>query len=359
MLKNKVLVVDDVEINRDILEGMLEEEYEVLTAQNGTEALRILDENADIEVMLLDLIMPEIDGFEVLRILKEKGRLERFPVVIISGDDSVENETKCFDYGIVDFIKKPFNAAIVRHRVENVVTLYTYRNRLEDKVAEQTRELSKQYEQLKQQALRLAQSNQKIIDILGTVVESRNLESGQHIQRVKTYTEILALQMMEDYPEYEITRHMIDVMVPASALHDVGKIAIPDNILLKPGRLTADEFEVMKSHTTRGCQILENIQGAWDEEYSKMTYEICRHHHEKYDGKGYPDGLAGDDIPISAQIVSIADVYDALVNERVYKDAYPKDQAYNMILNGECGTFSPKLLECFRKVRKKFEAVSA
>lgn len=356
---NRVLVVDDVEINRDILEGILEEDFEVLTAGNGVEALQEISENKDISVVLLDLIMPQMDGFSVLEELKKRDLLRRLPVIIISGDDSVENETRCFDFGIADFVKKPFNAAIVKHRVHNVVALYSYRNQLEDKVAEQTKELSVQNEQLKKQTARLAESNQKIIDILGTVVESRNLESGQHIQRVKAYTEILARQMMEDYPEYGINQHMIDVMVPASALHDVGKIAIPDNILLKPGRLTADEFEVMKSHTTRGCLILDNIQGAWDEEYAKMTYEICRHHHEKYDGKGYPDGLAGDDIPVSAQIVSVADVYDALVNERVYKDAFPKDQAFNMIINGECGTFSPKLLECFRKVRKKFESISA
>lgn len=356
---NRVLVVDDVEINRDILEGILEEDFEVLTAGNGVEALQVISENKDISVVLLDLIMPRMDGFSVLEELKNRDLLRRLPVIIISGDDSVENETRCFDFGIADFVKKPFNAAIVKHRVHNVVALYSYRNQLEDKVAEQTKELSVQNEQLKKQTERLAESNQKIIDILGTVVESRNLESGQHIQRVKTYTEILAKQMMEDYPEYGINQHMIDVMVPASALHDVGKIAIPDNILLKPGRLTSDEFEVMKSHTTRGCLILDNIQGAWDEEYAKMTYEICRHHHEKYDGKGYPDGLAGDDIPVSAQIVSVADVYDALVNERVYKDAFPKDQAFNMIINGECGTFSPKLLECFRKVRKKFESISA
>ena len=358
-MKSRVLIVDDMEINRDILEEILEDDYETLTAENGLEAIKIIQNNKDnLSLILLDLMMPVLDGFGVLNHLKDNSLIGKIPVVVISGDNSSENERKCFEYKIVDFIRKPFNEALVKLRVRNVIDLYMYKDNLEAKVAEQTKTLKQQYLQLKQQADQLAESNQKIIDILGTVVESRNLESGQHIQRVKIYTKILAEQMMVDYPEYGIDKHMIDVMVPASALHDVGKIAIPDNILLKPGRLTADEFEVMKSHTTRGCQILDNIQGAWDEEYARMTYEICRHHHEKYDGKGYPDGLIGDDIPIAAQVVSIADVYDALVNERVYKDAFPKDQAYKMITTGECGTFSPKLLESFRKVRKQFEAVA-
>jgi putative two-component system response regulator len=183
------------------------------------------------------------------------------------------------------------------------------------------------------------------------------MESGEHIQRVKGYTEILANEMMKSYPEYGLTAKKIEVIVSASALHDIGKIAIPDNILMKPGKLTNEEYEFMKSHTLRGCEILNNIKGAWDQEYGKYSYEICRYHHERFDGRGYPDGLEGDQIPISAQLVSIADVYDALVNERVYKDAFPKDKAFQMITQGECGVFSPKLLEAFRKVRKEFESL--
>ena len=357
-MKARILVVDDIQINRDILEEILEDKYIIIKAENGVEALKKIDkEKDDLAMILLDLMMPELDGFGVLEGLKKRDLLKRIPVVVISSESSPEKEKRCFDYGVSDFVRKPFNESLVKLRVGNILDLYSYKNNLEDKVKEQTKTLEEQYQKLKVQAEQLAASNQKIIDILGNVVESRNLESGQHIQRVKYYTEILARQMMEDYPEYEITDHMIEVMAPASALHDVGKIAIPDSILLKPGRLTSDEFEVMKSHTTRGCIIINNIKDAWDEEYAKMCYEICRHHHEKYDGKGYPDGLVGDDIPIAAQIVSVADVYDALVNERVYKDAFPKDQAFNMIVGGECGQFSPKLMECFRKVRPKFEAV--
>lgn len=211
---------------------------------------------------------------------------------------------------------------------------------------------------LQLQAEKLQQSNVKIIDILGTVVEYRNLESGEHINRVKGFTKILAERLMEEYPEYGLTPKSVEMISSASALHDIGKIAIPDHILLKPGRLTEEEFDYMKSHTTRGCDILNSIEGVWDDSYGKLSYDICRHHHERYDGKGYPDGLKGEEIPIAAQIVSVADVYDALVTERVYKGAYTKDEAFHMIVNGECGVFSPKLLECFRHVRKDFEALA-
>ena len=202
---------------------------------------------------------------------------------------------------------------------------------------------------------KLRENNQQIIDMLGTVVEYRNLESGEHIKRVKGYTGILAECAMKEYPEYGLTEEKIHTIVAASSLHDIGKITIPDSILLKPGRLTEDEYEYMKSHTIRGCELLDEIDQEWEPDYKKVSYEICRHHHERYDGKGYPDGLKGEEIPISAQLVSVADVYDALVNERCYKDAYSPDEAYRMIINGECGVFSPKLMEVFRKVRRDFE----
>lgn len=184
------------------------------------------------------------------------------------------------------------------------------------------------------------------------------LESGQHIERVKGYTKLLAEQLMKDYPEYGLTSDKVSVITSASALHDIGKIAIPDAILMKPGKLTQEEFEYMKSHTTKGGEILNSIKNVWDEEYGKVSYEICRHHHERYDGRGYPDGLKGEQIPLSAQIVSIADVYDALVNERVYKSAFPKEKAFQMIVTGECGVFSPKLLDCFWNARRAFERLA-
>ena len=359
-MKQKVLVVDDVEINRDILEEILEDTYDVIKAENGVEALKRVEENADdLSLILLDLFMPELDGFGVLERLSQEQYLKRIPVIVITGSDSLESAQRCYDYGVADFIRKPFDEAIVRRRAGNVADLYSYKNNLEDKVAEQTRTLQQQNEQLQKQAAELEETNNNIINIMGIIVKARSLESGEHIQRVKTYTEIMARQMMQDYPEYCLTDESVDVLVAASALHDIGKVAIPDSILLKPGRLTDEEFAVMKTHTTQGAVILDNIGSQWNEDYARMSYDICRYHHERFDGRGYPDGLAGDDIPISAQIVSIADVYDALISERVYKGAFTKETAFNMMLNGECGTFSPKLLATMKKVKAQFENVTA
>ena len=353
---NTVLVVDDMEINREILAEILGEEYQVETAEDGRKALEIIKERQEeLAVVLLDLMMPVVDGFAVLEEMQKMGWIDRIPVLIISGETSVKAERKCFDYHISDFIRKPFDNALVKKRVRNVVSLFQYQRNLEDKVQEQTRTLREQNKLLQLQADKLRKSNTNIIEILGTVVEYRDFESGEHINRVKGYTRILAERLAVEYPEYGLDQERIEVIVSASALHDVGKIAIPDNILLKPGRLTDEEFACMKTHTTRGGEILQNIRNAWDEEYGEISYQICRHHHEKFDGRGYPDGLVGDDIPIAAQIVSIADVYDALVNERVYKDAFSKEEAFRMITEGECGKFNPKLLECFRIERKAFE----
>ncbi len=358
-MAKKVLVVDDMDLNRELLKEMLEQEYDVLVAENGKRATELMDQFQDeLSVVLLDLIMPEMDGFAVLEVMRREKLIRKLPVIVISGETSPEAEKRCFDYGVSDFVQKPFNESIVQRRVKNVISLFSYQNQLEEKVAKQTEILRKQNQILQLQTEKLRENNVKIIDILGNVVESRNLESGEHIKRVKGFTRALGYQLMEDYEEYSLTPELVDMISEASALHDIGKIAIPDNVLLKPGRLTEEEFELMKSHTTRGCDILDNIEGIWEEDYQQVSYEICRHHHERYDGRGYPDGLKGDEIPIAAQIVSIADVYDALVSERVYKDAYSKDEAYHMIINGECGIFSPKLLESFRHVKKRFEELA-
>ena len=358
-MRNKILIVDDSFINRELLTEMLEDEYEVITCENGLQALELMEENYnELAIILLDLVMPVLDGVGFLKALQNKPIMKDIPILVISGETNVETEIKCFDYEVFDFIKKPFDNRLVKKRIKNAVDLYMYKNNLEERVAEQTSVISEQYNLLKHQADQLAKSNVSIIEILGTIVEYRNLESGEHIQRVKSYTRILGEQLMEDYPEYNLTSKQLNVIVSASALHDVGKIAIPDSILLKPGRLTKEEFEYMKEHTTKGCEIINNIRGVWSEEYARASYEICRHHHERYDGRGYPDGLLGENIPISAQLVAVADVYDALVNERVYKSAFSADKAFNMIINGECGTFSPKLMDCFTKCRDRFESLA-
>ena len=356
---NKVLVVDDAEMNRELLCAILETEYEVEMAEDGERALTIMEEMADeINAVLLDLQMPKIDGFGVIDAMRQNDWIKSIPILIISAERAVDVENKCFELGVADFIHKPFEPSLVKNRVRNSVDLFAYKNHLEHKVQAQTEKLRKQNETLMIQAERLQETNERIIEVLGTVVECRNLESGEHVKRVKGFTRILAYQIMEDYPEYELNEETVEMIAAASALHDVGKIAIPDKVLLKPGRLTDEEFALMKTHTTQGSDLLAQIQGIWDDDYQKTSYEICRHHHERYDGRGYPDGLKGEDIPISAQIVSVADVYDALVCERVYKAAFPKDKAFQMILNGECGTFSPKLMESFKKVKDKFEKLA-
>ncbi len=358
-MKNTILVVDDIEMNRDMLRMILESDYSVMEAENGKQALDIIMREKDhLSAILLDLIMPEVDGFGVMQQLKDREIMGKIPVLVISGDTSIEVENRCFDFGVSDFIAKPFNNFIIKQRVKNVVGFFEYKNELEAKVEEQTGVLRKAYRTLRMQTDQLKRRNEEIIDMLGTVVEYRNLESGEHIQRVKGYTRILAERAMKEYPEYGLTQEVIDTIVAASALHDVGKITIPDKILLKPGRLTKDEFEYMKSHTIRGCELLDAIKNNWSGKSMEASYEICRHHHERYDGKGYPDGLAGEDIPLSAQLVSIADVYDALVNERCYKDAYSTQEAFRMIVNGECGVFSPKLMEVFRMARADFEKLA-
>lgn len=358
-MKEKVLIVDDQEINRDILAVILSSKYEVLQATNGKEALAILGEDGNgIALMLLDLLMPVMDGFEVLENMNNSGLIETVPVIVVSLKVENETERRCLDLQVVDFIRKPFDKWAVLRRAANVINLNNYRHNLEQQVQEKTKEIQAKNTQLAKQAERLEEMNDRIVELLGTVVEYRNMESGQHIKRVKGFTQLLAEMIEVYYPEYGLTPEKIKLIVTASALHDIGKIAISDSILLKPGRLTQEEFEIMKTHTIEGGEIIEHLKGVSSSEYEEVSYAIARYHHERFDGRGYPDGLVGDAIPIAAQIVSVADVYDALVSERCYKAAYSKEKAFNMIMGGECGTFSVKLLDCLTKAREDFEALA-
>lgn len=355
-MKNRILIVDDTELNRELLSEILRDEYDILEAEDGEKALEVIDREKDnISAILLDLVMPVKDGFQVLEQLHEDKIMDKIPVLVISGENSTQSEKKCFDYGVSDFIGRPFKAVLVKRRVQNMVNQYIYKNRLEEKVAEQTAVLRKTNEKLKLQTKKLKKTNEEIIDLIGTVVEYRNFESSEHIQRVKGYTKIAAEAFAKMYPEYGLTRKQIEVIVSVSSLHDIGKIAIPDNILLKNGKLTKEEFEIMKQHTVRGCDMLNSMKIEWNDNVRETAYNIIRYHHEKYDGNGYPDGLKGDSIPISAQLVSLADVYDALINERCYKAAFSKEEAFDMITHGECGAFSDKLMNVFHEVREKFE----
>ena len=352
MKKTTILIVDDVDINREILCEIFED-YNTIQAANGKEAVDIIATYPEaISVVLLDVVMPVMDGVAVLKEMKKHKWTDGIPVLLITGESTTEIEREAYRLGASDIIKKPFDPDVAKQRVKNVIELYYNKRHLEDMVELQTRVLRKQAEELRS-------INDRIVDVMSNVVEFRNMESGNHVKRVKTFTNILAKYVAQEYPEYHLDSNSINMITTASALHDVGKIVIPDAILLKLGRLTKEEFEVMKSHTTRGCELIDMLADIQQGEYGRASYEICRHHHERYDGNGYPDGLQGEEIPISAQIVSIADVYDALVTERCYKAAFSTEEAYRMISNGECGMFSPKLMHCFDLAREEFESVVA
>ncbi|MGD9559585.1 MAG: HD-GYP domain-containing protein [Oscillospiraceae bacterium] len=345
--KKKLLVVDDVELNRMILAELFSDQFEVLEAADGGQALEIINRlGSQLALVLLDIIMPVADGFEVLEAMNDSGLIATVPVIFITGENDDEKALKGYALGVSDLISKPFNPEIVEKRVHNVVELYAHQQTLEQ-------ELRAQKAMLEKQAEKLRQSNLFVIDALSTTVEFRSSESGEHIKRIRLLTRILLESVAE---EYLLTPAQIEAISNASAMHDIGKIAIPDSILLKPGPLTKEEFEVMKTHTTRGCEILSSLKNTQVEDYYQYCYEICRHHHERWDGNGYPDGLKGNEISIWAQATSLADVYDALTSKRVYKDAYTPDEAVQMILNGECGVFNPALLENFIQVQPRLAA---
>ena len=358
-MQDTILVVDDIEMNRMILSEIFRDKYKILEAENGAEALAVVKARQEsIAIILLDVVMPVMDGFEVLRILSERKMLDKIPVILVTGDTSENTEKKGYDTGVSDIIIKPFDSHIIRRRVDNIIELYRHKNKLESLVEEQTKRLSQQNAILMKQAVQLQEMNNHIIDAMSNIVEFRNMESGTHVKRIKKFTKCMAECIADCFPEYGLDAEKIRLITQSSAMHDIGKIVIPDSILLKPGKLTKEEFEVMKTHTVRGCELMRFIADIQDAAFYRYSYDICRYHHERYDGRGYPDGLIGEEIPIAAQIVSLADVYDALVSDRVYKKAFDKDTAYHMIMNGECGTFSPKILECFEKCRPQFERMA-
>ena len=347
MDKQQILIVDDEEINRLILDGMFEDEdYVRIEASNGQEAICQMENNHNIVLILLDIIMPVLDGFNVLEYMKERGLLDEIPVILITSETIGDSEDRAYSYGVADVIHKPFYPYIVKKRCKNIIELYQNKHSMKLRLKEQEKAILAQQKEIND-------NNEFVIDALSSVIESRNAETGDHTKRIKYFTKIMLKYMMENFPKYGLKEQQMDLITRASVLHDIGKIGIPDAILLKPGRLTDEEFEIMKSHTTIGCDILQKFYRNQTSEFDRYCYEICRHHHERWDGKGYPDHLAGDDIPISAQIVAIADVYDALISPRVYKSPYPKNVAYDMIINGECGQFAPDVLECFRLAKEE------
>lgn len=338
--KKTILIADDAEINRDILKFIFEEQFDILEAGDGEETIRLVQEHKNnIAVLFLDLLMPKKTGLEVMEWMRERGYMNTIPVIMITGEATVESDVKAYEYGASDIIYKPFSPKVVMRRTMNIMELFEQRLSIEQKLQERTSELVESQKKLQQ-------NNDFLVNALSSVVEFRSLESGEHIKRVKNFTKIILTYMKEYYPEYELTSEQVELIANASSLHDLGKIAIPDNILLKPGKLTDSEFTEMKKHTIYGCELLERFKQD-DSEFYTYCYDICRYHHERYDGNGYPDKLVGEEIPIWAQVVSIVDVYDALVSKRVYKDSYSVWEANRMIHDGECGVFSPKILDCF------------
>lgn len=349
MSKQQILIVDDEEINRLILNGMFEDKdtYETIEAENGQEAISQIENNHNIVLILLDILMPVLDGFAVLQYMKAHDLLEEIPVILITSETIGDSEDRAYSYGVADVIHKPFYPHIVNKRSKNIIDLYQNKHNMALRLKEQERTLLAQQKEINE-------SNEFVIDALASVVESRNAETGEHTKRIKYFTKIMLKYFVEHFPQYGVTEFMAEQIVRASVLHDIGKIGIPDAVLLKPGRFTDEEFELMKAHTTIGCDLLQKFYRGQKTEFDQYCYEICRHHHERWDGRGYPDHLAGDQIPISAHIVAIADVYDALVSPRVYKSSFSKEEAYDMIMNGKCGQFSPDVLECFRLAKEDF-----
>ena len=358
MKRDTILIFEDNSIDRSILVELFQSEYKILEAENGKEGLDILKNNlSSIAIVLLDNIMPVMDGFAVLEYLKEKNILNKIPFIMITGESSSEMERRGYEYGIVSYVKKPYQPEVVKQVVQNAIGWFKYKMQLELMVKKQNINIQKQNSVLRQQTKKLNHVNEILIDSLSNIVEFRNMESKQHIKRIREYSLCLGKSVMKLYPEYELTPEKLVQIGWASSLHDIGKIAIPDSIILKPAKLTKDEFELIKSHTTKGAEIIQHRVRLNDRAIFDYAYDIARHHHEKYDGNGYPDGLKGDEISIAAQIVSLVDVYDALTSKRVYKIAYESDKAYQMILNGHSGVFSPKLLKAFTEVKSRFESL--
>lgn len=347
MDKQQILIVDDEEVNRAVLAEMFREEYEILEAEDGKKAVTQIQKNPDIVLILLDIVMPVMDGFKVLDYMKEQELIEKIPVILITGESVSNSEGKAYAYGVADVMHKPFYPRIVKRRSNNIIELYRNKHNMELRLKEQEKAIRAQEKEIRK-------TSEDMIEALSSVVEFRSAETGEHTRRIKYFTRIMLKYLQQYFPKYGITDHQISEITRASALHDIGKIGIPDSILLKPGRLTPQEFEVMKTHTTIGCDILEKFYENHDTEFYRYCYEICRHHHERWDGNGYPDHLVGEDIPISAQVVAIADVYDALVSPRVYKSVYANNIAFDMIMGGECGLFSPDMLECFGLAKVDF-----
>lgn len=342
--KSNILIVDDSKLNREMLASILKMEYNIIEAGSGEECIEKLKQyRDDLSVVLLDIVMPGINGFTVLDYMNANKMIENIPVIMITGDESDGSMQRAYEMGVSDYVTRPFDMKVVYRRVANTIQLYSKQRRLIDKI--------------KQQMIEQENDSRMMTGILSQIVEIRNGESGRHVIMIRNLTELMLKALLLKTNEYNLTPQDVNHIVNASALHDIGKISIDEKILNKPGKLTKEEFEEMKKHTVIGSEMIRSLKNYRGEPLIKFADEICRYHHERWDGRGYPEGLKGNDIPISAQVVSVCDVYDALVEKRVYKEAYSHEKAMKMIMNGECGTFNPLLLDCLSKLAEDIKEI--
>lgn len=337
-----ILIVDDSEINRDILSSILSNEFNIIEASGGKECIEALEKyGTEISLVLLDIMMPEVDGFDVLRYMSNHHLIEDIPIITITGDESGETIRKAYEMGVSDFIGRPFDTKVVYRRVLNTINLYEKQRRLISTVSDEILEKEK--------------NSRILVDILSQVAEFRSGMGSEHVTNINKITELLLIRLREKTAQYDLSEKDVYLITTASSLHDIGKVGVDSAILNKPGKLTPEEFEQVKKHTVIGAEMVMNIGEFRNEPLVRYAHDICLYHHEKYDGKGYPKGLIGDEIPIAAQVVALADVYDALTAKRVYKDAYSAEEAVQMIVDGECGKFNPLLMECLLDIRRFLE----
>ncbi len=345
-MMERILIADDIAINRKILETILMDEYECIMAENGKQAVDYALKHAGtLSLILLDIMMPEYNGYEVLRILKRNRLTKDIPVVLITSLDSENDESRGLTEGAIDYITKPFNAQIVKIRVHNHVELKRHQDMLQELIDIRTK--------------KIIEMRESLLDAVTSIIEYRSLESGKHVKRIKLYCEAqLSFLLEKGLFSQQLDVKNASLIARASTMHDIGKVSVPDSILMKPGRLNSEEFEVMKGHTVTGSDFIDSLGNSADEEYIYYARQICRHHHERWDGTGYPDGLEGENIPLSARIVAVADVYDALVSKRVYKPAFSHETAANIIRAGKGSQFDPLLVDAFNEVCTTFQSIA-
>jgi len=349
-----ILAVDDTPVNLSLITGLLKSHYRVKVANSGEKALRIVHSDLPPDLVLLDVMMPDLDGIEVCRRLKDDPRTRHIPVIFLTAMTKSEDERIGLEAGAVDYITKPISPPILLARVKTHLQLKAGRDFLKDKNT-----------YLESEVFRRTREVQAIQDVtiftMASLAETRDNETGNHIRRTQHYVRALAIKL-RDHPRFAgyFTDHVTDLLFKSAPLHDIGKVGIPDKILLKPGKLTPEEFEIMKTHTTLGRDAIEQAerQLGTPVEFLKLAKEIAYSHQEKWDGSGYPEGLTGDNIPVSARLMAVADVYDALISRRVYKPAFPHERAVEMIAEGRGKHFDPDITDAFMEIREEFRAIA-